>query len=641
MPGYGFANELLSGGVMTTPRLNDSNRAFRYQYASSALAADRIITMPLLTGNANFVFDSFLNVFTVTQTITQTAVAGGASALVITPGAHTAVIAEVNDVLVNAHTDTVTGNYATQRFSYIATPTITSVGAQTITTATTFEIQSAPTVAGSAAITAVYGFNFSGGAINIANIAGTSYRPLRIGSHTITLTTATQMTATPSVAALALNIITINQSGGAVIVDSASTLYISGAPTGGAGVTLTSAYAILVDAGHTYLGGRITGAFTSVASTPAETLTGTWYTGGTATTTKPHLLIEPSGTTSTGWSTSGTGLGVNAAAGFVGNLLDLQLAGATKLRIQYDGSLNIANYYVRPGSGNVTFRNDVDSASNFTVDNNGLVTIRGGLIIGTDLRSNSFNFKNNNATSSYGTISTSGGWTLTTIANVGGTTALTITQAAHTAVIAEKPALLVNAATITLADTTTIASYSWVSLNAPTFNGVAAGGAEVITDAATLWITGAPVQGTNITLTSTWALYVAAGNVRLGGNITMSTAASQLVPGATSFSLRNNANNADNLLVSDAGLITLRASATVNPASGVAGFAVVSTALTLGSAGSIIAPFADMANALNDAARDTLAGNVDGAVAIDSVGAGAVFKVWCRVGGAWKSATIA
>jgi hypothetical protein len=44
------------------------------------------------------------------------------------------------------------------------------------------------------------------------------------------------------------------------------------------------------------------------------------------------VLIEPTGTTSTAWSTSGTGLGVNAASGFAGNLLDLQVNGTSQLR---------------------------------------------------------------------------------------------------------------------------------------------------------------------------------------------------------------------------------------------------------------------------------------------------------------------
>jgi len=75
--------------------------------------------------------------------------------------------------------------------------------------------------------------------------------------------------------------------------------------------------------------GRFINSYNATASSPAKAFTGTWFTAtGTATTTKPHLLIEPTGTTSTGWSTSGTGIGVNAASGFAGNLLDLQVNGS-------------------------------------------------------------------------------------------------------------------------------------------------------------------------------------------------------------------------------------------------------------------------------------------------------------------------
>ena len=42
----------------------------------------------------------------------------------------------------------------------------------------------------------------------------------------------------------------------------------------------------------------------TTASTPSMLLSGTGYSGGTATTTKPTFLIEPTGTTSTGWNTS-------------------------------------------------------------------------------------------------------------------------------------------------------------------------------------------------------------------------------------------------------------------------------------------------------------------------------------------------
>lgn len=77
------------------------------------------------------------------------------------------------------------------------------------------------------------------------------------------------------------------------------------------------------------------------ASNPMLLGSGTWFTGGSATTTKPYLLIEPSGTTSTGWSTSGTGLGVNAASGFAGNLLDLQVAGVSKLKVDQTGTITM------------------------------------------------------------------------------------------------------------------------------------------------------------------------------------------------------------------------------------------------------------------------------------------------------------
>jgi len=76
--------------------------------------------------------------------------------------------------------------------------------------------------------------------------------------------------------------------------------------------------------------GEINISLAGAASTPPVSFTGSWFTGGTATTTKPQLLIEPSGTTSTAWSTSGTGLGVNAASGFSGNLADLQLNGTSE-----------------------------------------------------------------------------------------------------------------------------------------------------------------------------------------------------------------------------------------------------------------------------------------------------------------------
>jgi len=93
--------------------------------------------------------------------------------------------------------------------------------------------------------------------------------------------------------------------------------------------------------GDINLDGRFISSLNGAASEPAGTFTGTWFTGGTATTTKPQLLIEPTGTTSTAWSTSGTGLGVNAASGFSGRLLDLQTNGTSQMVVQGDGNVGL------------------------------------------------------------------------------------------------------------------------------------------------------------------------------------------------------------------------------------------------------------------------------------------------------------
>lgn len=89
-----------------------------------------------------------------------------------------------------------------------------------------------------------------------------------------------------------------------------------------------------------------------------------------------------------------------------------------------------------------------------------------------------------------------------------------------------------------------------------------------LTNAYGIYINNAFTGGT---ITNRWDVYASsanaqsyfAGNVILGSALTMTAAASKLVPGATSFSHRNNADNADNLLISDAGAVTIRAGLTL------------------------------------------------------------------------------
>ena len=98
---------------------------------------------------------------------------------------------------------------------------------------------------------------------------------------------------------------------------------------------------LTTDGTNITLDGRLINTYTSLADAPAKVFTGSWFTGGTPTTTKPHFLIEPAGTTSTAWSTAGTGLGVNAASGFAGRLLDLQLNGTSRAVVTGAGNVGI------------------------------------------------------------------------------------------------------------------------------------------------------------------------------------------------------------------------------------------------------------------------------------------------------------
>ena len=118
--------------------------------------------------------------------------------------------------------------------------------------------------------------------------------------------------------------------------DATGTVGLVGGSSGNLVVNQSGAYAGVANSsvdnatGNITLGSRFISSLNGAASTPPGTFTGTWFTGGTATTTKPQVLIEPTGATSTAWSTSGTGFGVNAASGFAGRLLDLQINGTSE-----------------------------------------------------------------------------------------------------------------------------------------------------------------------------------------------------------------------------------------------------------------------------------------------------------------------
>lgn len=84
--------------------------------------------------------------------------------------------------------------------------------------------------------------------------------------------------------------------------------------------------------------GQYTNSFAGTASNPAMFFSGSPFTGGSGTTTRPAFLFEDAATPSTGWSTSGTYIGVNALSTFSGDLLNLSKAGTTEFNVTAAGS---------------------------------------------------------------------------------------------------------------------------------------------------------------------------------------------------------------------------------------------------------------------------------------------------------------
>lgn len=111
--------------------------------------------------------------------------------------------------------------------------------------------------------------------------------------------------------------------------------------------------------------------------------------------------------------------------------------------------------------------------------------------------------------------------------------------------------------------------------------------------------TGAVVVGGTVTASGGYV-----GVNLQSGALSFTPVAAQIVGGATSLSLRNNANNADNVLVSDAGNITVRGTATLT--GGIAGTLTLTTAsskIVPGATSLVFRNNADSANnlSINDA----------------------------------------
>jgi len=201
----------------------------------------------------------------------------------------------------------------------------------------------------------------------------------------------------------------------------------------------------------------------------------------------------------------------------------------------FNGNVNSTNGVFGTTTTNlgITLKgNDADdaNAAGVILDNGVTLTTAGGKLV---------SFRNNTVEKAYidylGGIYITQGASTTGVANAG----LSITGGAHTGITAatEDNGVLLNfSATKTwAAGAGPLAQQREIYIQAPTYNGNAAG-ALTVTKAATVAISGAPTQGTNITLSNTYALWVQSGTAQFDGGIstTSSTLTSLVIaPTAT------------------------------------------------------------------------------------------------------------
>lgn len=176
--------------------------------------------------------------------------------------------------------------------------------------------------------------------------------------------------------------------------------------------------------------GRVTLSGAGTSGSPLLGITGTWTTGAGTTNTKPQVLIEPVGTISTTWSNVGTGLGVNAGAGFTGNLIDLQVGGTSVLNsstsqlIQYFNGSTTTFLSATISNNSVLIRGIVPPTGGISIQGEGNGT-SAGFSIGNNLTVNSNSLHwgdNNNDTGGY--VFLSPGIPSALVSNRSGTTSI-------------------------------------------------------------------------------------------------------------------------------------------------------------------------------------------------------------------------
>ena len=529
-------------------------------------------------------FSASVGGFTVAQgIITQVAATTGApQAFLITPAAHTTLTGEAPSITLATASQqwaSASGTQALLRAVVFNAPTYDMDGAATITTAITLDISGVPITGASAAMTNRYGVRINnatvaagalttsaslyvvgapqdpaggtsrnvsailvGGTATVRhNNAAFNYSLVNIPAHTLTLTATTQVTSSPAVAGVRINTITVTDAS-AVTLDTCAALYIAAAPTAAGSVTMTNTYAIWVDDGNIRADGLLYMS-DGAAATPAianttYTTTGFYWTAG------PNISVATGGAERTRWSSSG--MAMLSGNIFLASGISMTNTGDSAVFINFGGTGLTLTPVVRT-SGNHRVMTATGAAhTNQTLSTEeidvlwdlsrtvqfatGALALQRSIVF--DVQT-TYGFVGASAlTTAVGLHITSGPtqganatFTRAITVAIGGTQASPLTTATTTLASAAGAAfkqMIFFGDIVAMTGTTQVTgspSIAGLELSQLTINGDTA--TLTIDNVATLYIAGAPIQGTNITLTNTYAIWVDTGLVRFDGNGTV------------------------------------------------------------------------------------------------------------------------
>ena len=367
-------------------------------------------------------------------------------------------------------------------------------------------------------------FTFAPQTQTIAGAAGTYHRGVGINAHTLTTSTTTTITAMQGLE-LYIAQPTINQSGGAVVVTTASTLYVAGAPATGASVTVTNGYAIYIDNTPNIYMGAAAGVIVLKSATTAALLFTTDTLGGT------QILSINTTTTSNGgvdfaFHTQNQTVASNAGANhrvMVTDSYTYTTSTTTTITAMQGMELYLGQVTIAQSGGAVV----VTTASAFYIGGaaviGGSVTVTNNYALYIDNTPNIFmgaaacdiTIIANTQNALKFTTSTVAGQAylaLDTRITVTGIQVLAITPSAPTIASAAGDTyscLYITVPTITLTNTTLVTALDGMGIYL-TGNTITDSSVETVTEASTLYV-GTPVIGGSITITNIYPINTQCG----------------------------------------------------------------------------------------------------------------------------------